>query len=190
MKKNILSLCGALILGLTTEAIAELKIAIVDLEKVFNSYYKTEEAQARLKDQENSYKKELSDRQESFQKLMEQHRELKEAVEDPSLADSAKEDKLSRLKDKEQEIMSSRNKINEFLQTTRKLTMDQTQRMRSEILEEMDGTIKSITKGKYNLVLDSTGKTLSGAPAIIHSEGIPDISDDIIAELNKSKPTE
>lgn len=190
MKKSLLTLCGALILGFTVEASAELKIAIVDLEKVFNSYYKTEEAQGRLKEQENNYKKELADRQESFQKLMEQHRELKEAVDDPSLAEAARTDKETRLKDKEQEIMSSRNKINEFLQTTRKLTMDQTQRLRSDILEEMDGTIKSLVKGQYNLVLDSTGKTLSGAPTIIFSEGVKDITDEIISELNKAKPTE
>ena len=190
MKKSILTLCMALLVGFTVEATAELKIAIVDLEKVFNSYYKTEEAQGRLKEQENNYKQELTDRQESYQKLVEQHRELKEAADDPSLADTARSDKETRLKDKEQEIMSSRNKIQEFLQTTRKLNMDQTQRLRTDILKEMDDAIKVFVKGKYNLVLDSTGKTLSGAPTIIYSEGVTDITDKIITELNKSKPQE
>ena len=44
-----------------TAALRGLKVAVVDLSKTFDSYYKTKDAQTRLKEKQDGYQKEIQD---------------------------------------------------------------------------------------------------------------------------------
>ena len=51
MKRNLLSALGALLITIafSSTAVAQTKVAIIDLKKVFDGYYKTKQADTQLK---------------------------------------------------------------------------------------------------------------------------------------------
>ena len=66
--KKLLFLC---LLALTpvSFAKADLKVAVIDLGKAFDSYYKTKEASAHIEEQKATYQKDVQDKMGDYQKM-------------------------------------------------------------------------------------------------------------------------
>ncbi len=167
-----------------TQAHAELKVAVVEMQKIFKDYKKTQEADANLKEQMNGYKKERDERMEDYRKLVEQIKGLRDTAQDPSLSEDARTEKNQALEEKVNEARQREREIREFDGTTQKLFQDQSKRMRDKILEEIQAEIDKFAKGKYSLVFDKSGMTLNGTPTVIYTEGLTDLTDEILKTLN------
>ena len=168
-----------------TSKAAELKIAVVDMQKVFKEYGKTQEADTKLKEQMSGYKKERDERMEDYRKLIEQIKGLRDGAQDPSLSEDARKEKQQKLEEKVNEARQREREIREFDGTTQKLFGDQSKRMRDKILEEITTKINEFAKGKYSMVFDKSGMTLNGTPTLVYSEGLTDLTDEIVNSLNK-----
>jgi len=188
--KRLASLCAALVLSAAAASAqtAGLKIALVDLQKCFNDYYKTEEAKGRINEQGSGYQKEFNDRMEDYKKLVDQINGLREGEKDPSLSEAARKERQDRLKEKIQEAQTRERELNDFRNTSSRLLQDQQMRMRKTIVDEINKKVEEFSKGKYNLVLDKSGQTLNGTSSLVYTEGVTDITDEIIKSLNKDKP--
>jgi Skp family chaperone for outer membrane proteins len=167
-----------------TQARAELKVAVVEMQKIFKEYKKTQEADTNLKEQMNGYKKERDERMDDYRKLVEQIKGLQETAQDPSLSEDARKEKGSALEEKVNEARQREREIKEFDQTTQRLFQDQSKRMRDKILAEIQTEIDKFAKGKYQIVLDKSGMTLNGTATLIYSEGLTDLTDEIVKALN------
>jgi len=167
-----------------SEAHAEIKIAVVEMQKIFKEYKKTQEADGNLKEQMSGYKKERDGRMEDYRKLVEQIKGLRDTAQDPSLSADSQKEKGQALEEKVSEARQREREIREFDQTTQKLFQDQSKRMRDKIIEEIQGEIEKFAKGKYSLIVDKSGLTLNGTPTIIYTEGLTDITDEILSTLN------
>jgi len=163
---------------------AELKTAVVDLQKIFNDYKKTQEGLANLREQESGYQKEYEERMEDYRKLVEQLKGLHDAAQDLSLSEDARTEKNKALEEKVTEARQRERAVREFRSTTKKLSQDQFKRMRDNILEEIRGEIDKFAKGKYSIVLDKSGLTFNGAPTIMYTEGLTDLTDELVKTLN------
>src|SRR5215213_8667779 len=84
MKKTLLAL--SLIPFLTLGAQAQTKIGLIDLRKVFDSYYKTKQADAILKDEMNELAKQREEMITSLKKGEEEWKKLLEKSNDQSLS--------------------------------------------------------------------------------------------------------
>jgi outer membrane protein len=189
--KQIALLCAAFVFtaaAATAQQNPGLKIALVDLQKCFNEYYKTEEAKERINTQAAGYQKEFNERMEDYKKLVDQINALREGEKDPSLSEAARKERQDRLREKIQEAQTREREINDFRQTSSRLLQDQQMRTRKTIVDEINKKIEEFSKGKYNMVLDKSGQTLNGTPALVFTEAVPDITDEIIKALNKDKP--
>ncbi len=185
---KLIPLCAAALLAGTASLQANLKLAVIDMQEVFKGYYKTEEADARIKDQMSGFRKDRDERMEDYRKLVDQLNALRESAQDPALSDTARRDKEQAFQEKVMEARQREQQIREFEQTTQRLIQDQTQRMRETIVAEIQKIVDEFAKGKYNLVLDKSGMTLNGTAAIIYTEGVTDITTEITRLLNASKP--
>src|SRR5688572_2704840 len=83
---------------------AQQKIAVIDLRKVFDGYWKTKQADANLKDQATDLDNELKSMEENFKKAQEEYNNLVKGATDQAVASEerdrrkkAAEDKLVRL---------------------------------------------------------------------------------------------
>ena len=186
---TLASLIAAFGLAASTPAQAESKIGLVDMNKVFSSYYKTKDAESRINDARAAAKKELEDRMDTYKKNLDIINKLNE---DLSKAELSKESKDKKGKERDEKIAETKNlerEITEFRTTREKQLQDQAVRMRNGIVEEITKLIQDKVKAdQYDLVLDKSGNSLNGVPIILFSKDTNDFSDDIITALNKNKP--
>src|ERR1700677_3759380 len=101
---NKLLLICFLFLGSFSLATADLKVAVVDLSKAFDSYYKTKDAQARIKEKEDGYQQDIQDMKVHYDHMVEEAQTLKNAASDPTLSAAARDDKNKALQAKVQDL--------------------------------------------------------------------------------------
>src|SRR5476649_1905579 len=99
---NKLLLICLLALAPFSMASADLKIGVVDLSKAFDQFYKTKDAQAKLKEKQDGYQKEIQDLINDYQHMGEEAQALDKAQNDPTLSAQARQDKATALGAKKQ----------------------------------------------------------------------------------------
>jgi len=193
MKKllTVTSLIIASLLGSALSAHAQFKVGTVDMNKVFSAYYKTKDAENRINEARTSAKKELDDRVDTYKKNLDAINKLNE---DLNKAELSKEKKDAASKQRDDKIAETKNlerEINEFRNTREKQLQEQAVRMRNGIVDEITKLVQDrVRSNGYDLVLDKSGSSLNGVPIVLYSKDTEDFSEDIIKELNKSKPAD
>lgn len=190
--KKLLLLPSLFVFALAVTAIpaqAQVRIGTVDMNKIFQSYYKTKEAENRINEARAASKKELDERIEAYKKSVESINKLNEEIQKPELSKDAKEEKSKVREERVQEHQRLEREIAEFRQTREKQLQDQAVRMRNGIVEEITKLVQDKVKVEnYDLVLDRSGLNLNGVPVLLYAKESMDFSDDIIVQLNKNKP--
>ena len=163
---------------------AQLKVAVVDAAKVMKDYYKTQEAETRIKGEMTKYQNDLNARRDAYVKLVDQIRTLQESVKDATLSQEKRKEKEDALKEKVKEAGMREQENKNFIQTASRLVQDQRRRANEDIMGDMSKAITAISKaGGYNLVL-----VKADFPSPVLYSDVPDISADVSRELNKNKP--
>jgi len=188
---NKLLLVCLLLLAPVSIASADLKVAVVDLSKAFDDYYKTKDAQALLKEKQDGYQKEIQDMINDYQRMGEEAQTLDKASQDPTLSAQARQDKTTALNAKKQDLVNLGNKIQETkVERTREI-QDELLRRHKEIVDEISKVINDYSAPQgYDLVIDkSSASAASGVSIVLYSSNkLIDITTDIITILNKSAP--
>ncbi len=181
--------CAILCFAGTPSAIAQVKVAIVDMNKVFTGYYKTKDAENKLNDAREVAKKELDDRMESHKGLLDEINQLNKDVDNGALSPAAKSDRQKKREDKINQVRSLEQEIQEFRTSREKQLQEQSVRMRNTIVEEIMKVVNERVKSdNYDLVLDKSGQSLGGVPVVVYSRENMEFSDEVITALNKSRP--
>jgi outer membrane protein len=188
---NKLLLACLFLLAPVTLASADLKIAVVDLSKAFDSYYKTKDAQAVLKQKQDGYQKEIQDLINDYERMGQEAQTLDKAANDPTLSGSARQDKASALQAKKQDLVNLQNKIQEMkVERTREI-QEELFRRHKEIVDEISKIITDYSGPQgYDLVIDkSSASAASGVSIVLYnSTKLLDITADIITKLNANAP--
>ena len=188
---NKLLLVCLFLLAPVTLASADLKIAVVDLSKAFDQYYKTKDAQALLKQKQDGYQKEIQELINDYERMGQEAQTLDKAANDPTLSDSARKDKAGALQAKKQDLVNLQNKIQEMkVERTREI-QEELFRRHKEIVDEISKIITDYSGPQgYDLVIDkSSASAASGVSIVLYnSTKLLDITTDVITMLNKSAP--
>ncbi len=191
-KISVIAWIAAGTLALSTSVLAQMpsgRIVIVDLNQVFNQYYKTPIASAKLKDTVDSYNKEQEDMITAYKKQIDELNKLREDQEKPEYTQEVRDQKKKAVQEKLAETQKTQRDIDEYKRSHQQILEQQTQRMRQTILTEIKDVInKEARDAGYLLVLDKSGNTLNGVPSVVYSQDALDITDDIVKILNKNAP--
>ena len=190
MKKVVLPLVAALLtFGAAQSASAQqIKLGTVDMKKVFESYYKTKDAEARINEARNAAKKELEDRIDTAKKLNEEVGRLNEEMQKPELSNDEKQQKSNVRDEKINELKTMEREIREFQATREKQLQEQSVRMRGGIVDEINKVIADKVKSdQYDLVLDKSGPSLNGVPIVLFAKEAWDFTNDVVTVLNKNR---
>ena len=192
MKTNH-TLASLLAVGLcfagVSAAHAQVKVGVVDMNKVFGGYYKTKDAENKINDARETAKKELDDRMESHKQMLDDINTLNKDIDNPALSASAKTDRQKKRDEKIQQTRQLEQEITEFKGSREKQLQEQAVRMRNQIVEEIMAIINTKVKSdNYDLVLDKSGQSLNGVQIVLHSKDSMEFSDDVISALNKTRP--
>ena len=192
MKKHLIltSLVAAFVIAAGSVAqAADTKIGTVDMNKIFGSYYKTEQAKKRIDEAQSVAQKDLQDLVDVFNKNLGEIRKLNEDLNKPELSKDAKDKKTKERDDKAEESKRQEKEIVELRQRKLKDLQDQAGRMRAGIVDEIRKLIVDKVKSEqFDLVLDKSGLSSNGVEIVLYSKDSADFSDDIIKTLNASKP--
>jgi len=188
MKKLLPFLAVTIALG-ATPAFAQMKVGIVDMNKVFTSYYKTKEAETRLNDARAQAKTDLDGRLETLKSNMEEINKLEADTKKPELAADKKEAAIKQRDEKINEVRNLDREIGEFRQTRERQLQEQFMRMRGDIVQDIMKVVDSKVKADgYDMVLDSSGLGISQVKVVLYSAPSMDFSDSIISTLNANAP--
>ncbi|HUJ10534.1 MAG TPA: OmpH family outer membrane protein [Verrucomicrobiae bacterium] len=184
---TVIAVCAC---GLSAGAQGAGRIVTIDLNKVFNGYYKTPIATAKLKETVDSYKKEHDDMVANYKQEIDELNKLREEQDKTEYTPEVREQKRKAVAEKIQETQKLNRDIEEYDRTHQDILKEQTQRMRQTIVKEITDVIDKEARDQgYLFVLDTSGNTLNGVPAVVYAQSNTDITDDILKILNKNQPT-
>jgi outer membrane protein len=192
MKKTIQSLVAVAAIALsavTTHAQSAPKILVVDLAKLFDSHWKTQEQTAKLQEDEKKAQDQLAIITKDGNALVEQFKELDEQSKNPAATADAKAKSLAEAQKKYEEIQQKRNEQSTFVQNTSNTLKQRFQTFKTLMIEEITKTAVEIGKKHgATFLLDKSGPTLVGVSNILYFDPTLDITDEVQVELNKDRP--
>jgi len=182
----------ALLLLLAYPAAAQnTKIAVIDLRKVFDKYYKTQAANAKLKERMADMDKELKALRTQYEQATGEYRKALDEANNQAVSAEEREKRKKAAESKLREIQDLEQSVRQFQAQANTTMEEQTRRMTENILGEIRAAINARAKAAgYTLVLDITGESLSKAPVVIYNNGENDITEAILAQLNVTAPPE
>ena len=167
-----------------------MKVGTIDMQKVFDAYYETHDAEDRLKEAQKAYKDELDQRMDEYKRNVDVINKLNEEMNMPGLSGASQDLKAQERDSKISETKGMEKEISDFRQTREKQIQDQMKRMRDAIVEKImkvfDDQIKA---ANYDIVFDRSGFSANNIiPVLIYSPDNYDFSDTVIKKLNSGRP--
>ncbi|MCF7792173.1 MAG: OmpH family outer membrane protein [Victivallales bacterium] len=186
MKKTNLQLfISALILLVSFSSFAAQKIAVINMDKVFNSYYKTKIENTRIQKQSQVYKDYLIKLNKAREKLYQEFMRLRDASQNIAYSDGEREKNRIAAQNKYRQLQAKDVEIKQYNEEKREKLMAEFKKVKTEILNEIDKVIKSIgIREKYTLILDSSGNSLNSIPSVVYFNKYIDITPEVIKRLN------
>ncbi|MBL9114972.1 MAG: OmpH family outer membrane protein [Verrucomicrobiaceae bacterium] len=170
---------------------AELKLAVVDMKRALNEYSKGQELASKIKVNAEKFSGERTTKIEEFKKMADGLKALQKKTQDPILSQSERAKAGAELQSKVKDLQSMETEIKEFEQRRAGQLREEESQVRTQILEEMTKVVEKIGKeGGYNAVMDKSGISIGTVPIFMYVDGVPDLTDALIAALNKGTPSE
>jgi outer membrane protein len=190
--KNILRVALPTILLLTflsSSALAQQKIAMVDMQKLFNGYWKKKQAEVALNDRKAELEKEDRGFIDDLKKSKDDYQKLLDGADDQAVSDDERARRKQAADDKAKQIQDSQQTIVQFERQAQATLAGQDQRMRENILKEIQAAVAAKAKaGGYMLVIDSTAETVNQTPIFLYNDGQNDLTTDVLNQLNAGAP--
>lgn len=177
---------SSIALGASAQSV---KIGIVDMEKVFNAFWKTKQAQASLKDLEANYNKSGASMLDDYKKLNEDYKKFAESASDPAISGDEKEKRKKQAEQKLREIQEYQTDIQRFKESSNANLTESMKRNRDNLVRDIREKVNELArKAGYTQVFNSSGEA-AGVPVLLFNSGSNDMTDDVIAALNVGAPT-
>jgi outer membrane protein len=191
MKKFLLlTAAAALVLPVSANAQAPMKVGTVDMNRAFKEYNKTKDSEKKINEAKDAAKKEYDDRAENYKKALDEINKLNQQLDSPALSADKKTAMAKERDDKIANIKNMEREINEFRQTRERQLQEQAMRMRESIVKEITEVIMERVKTQnYDMVFDKSGQSMNGVNIVMHSKDNMDFTTDIITALNKRPAT-
>lgn len=191
MKKSSLALLLALVLGSfsfgSVAQAQDLKVGIVDMNRVFSEYYKTKDAEKRVNEDKSVAKKELDERAARYRDLMQKWTDKQKMITDKLLNEELRQQAQKESSTIGSEIKSLERDMDEFRRRREGQLQEQVTRMRKGLLEDIKTRIEEKAKrDNFDIIFDKSGKSPIGVNFLLFSKDGVDFTDEILKDLNKN----
>jgi outer membrane protein len=192
MKNSLKSLLALVAFGAATVAAhaqPALKILVVDMAKLYDNHYKTLEQNAKIQSDDQKAQEEVDKMNKEGNVLVDEYKALAEQSGNAALSADAKAKAQAEAQKKLEAIQTKQNEVRAFIQNTRNSLQQRLQTFRSLMLEEIGKVAADVAKRKgATLLLDKAGPSLIGVSNLVYSDAGYEITDDVMAEINKTRP--
>jgi len=168
-----------------------MRIGTIDLRKVFEGYWKKKQAEAQLKDRQADMEKEDKNMLEDYKKLKDDYQNLLNSANDSAISLEERDKRKQLAEAKLKQLKDLEETVRQYETTARNTLLDQTQRTRTKILDEIRNVVSARAKAAgYTLVIDTASESANATPVVMFTSNENDITDVILKELNASAPVE
>jgi outer membrane protein len=165
------------------------KLVVVDMAKVYDSHYKTEEANAKFRDAEQKAQEQVEELNKQGQSLVDEYKELMEQSKNTVLTPEARSKAEGDAQKKLEDIQRKQGEVQTFRTNTQRSLQQRIKTHRDLLLEEITKVVNDLAKRQgATLVVDKSGPTLFGIPSVLYSDPSYDITDAVVKEVNKDRP--
>src|SRR6185437_279759 len=164
-------------------------VAVIDLKRVFDNYWKRKQAQAQIDDQKADFEKKFKGMLDDYQKANEDYKKLIDSANDQAVAGDERDKRKSAAEKKLVEIKEIDQQATLFQKNSNEMLSLQVRRMTENILKDIRELVDAKAKaGGYSLVLDTAAQSAAGTPVVLFSNGENDITAEILSQLNATAP--
>ena len=172
-------------------ALAQTRIATVDLGRAFTNYWKTRQADAALQDRKDELQKSDKEMVDNYQKGKDEYQKLLADANNQTLSAEEREKRKKAAEDKLKDLKDQEKSIADFERAARARLSEQSMRMRDNLLSELRDAVNAKAKaGNFDLVLDTSAQSVDHTPIVVFSSGNNDITESVVAQLNANAPIE
>ncbi|MBU8901315.1 MAG: OmpH family outer membrane protein, partial [Victivallales bacterium] len=152
-----------------TRKTSSLKIAVVDMDNLFQEYYKTKQTDAVLKQKQGIYQAWAKKLGETRLALEKEFNLLRDAAQNIAFSSIEREKKRLAAQKKYQDFKEKETELEQYVQQKSRDYKNTVAKMHKKLLGEIYTEIRryAVLKG-YNFIFDKSGKTLNTIPVIIY----------------------
>jgi outer membrane protein len=188
MKLN-LTLILLLLATFARAAVAEPKIGLVDVRKLFEEFYKTKAADAKIKEEASELKKESDNYMDQYKKMTDDYKKLLDEANNQAVSTEERDKRKKAAENKLIEIKELEATIRQFEKTATTTIEEKKRQMRDKLVGEIRAAINSKVKaGGYSLVLDISAESMNQTPVVLYHNGENDLTAAIHEQLNANAP--
>jgi len=185
--KLIISLFCLAAFGVSANA--EVRVAIIDLRKVFDDYYKTKAANSQLSDLAADMAKESKNYMDQYQKNSDDYKKLLDEANNQAVSSDEREKRKKAAEGKLLEMKELETTITQFQRTSRTTLEEKKHQMTEKIVGEIRDVVNAKAKAAgYSLVLDTSAESINPTPVVLYTNGETDITNPVLEQLNAKAP--
>ncbi len=170
---------------------AQVKMATIDLRKVFDGYWKTKQADVALKERAADMEKEHKNMLDDYKKAREDYQEMVTSAADQAVSQDEKDRRKKSAEDKLRSLKGQEETIGQYERQARQTLDDQRRRMRDTILGEIRTIVNAKAKsGTFSMVVDVAAESLNNTPVVLFTNNENDITEDVLKQLNTTAPAD
>ncbi|HEX7860247.1 MAG TPA: OmpH family outer membrane protein [Verrucomicrobiae bacterium] len=188
-KRTLVLAAAVALLGVCTTTAQSQKMAVVDMKRAFDSYYKTKQAEAQIKDEAARSDKVYKGMIEDYKKANQDYKSLIDSSNDQAVSAEEREKRKKSAETKLLDLQEIEKSVKQYESTARQTIGGMEKRMRDKIVEEIREVVNRLsTSGGYTYVFDSAAVTAYQTPIILFSDPRHDLTDNVIKEINATAP--
>ena len=186
MKRILAALVLALTLTTAGARAAELKIAVIDMQKTFQEYEKTKTIEIKLNQQMEVFKEYSNQLNQQYQNLRKQYESARDDSQNIAYSSAERENKRPKAQQLYESLKLKEQEMTSYTESRKTQIRDMYTKLRGEVVDEIRKAVhnKAVLEG-YTIVLDQSGESLNDVGFVIYVQPGLDITDAIIQDLNR-----
>ena len=186
MKRILAALVLALTLTAAGARAAELKIAVIDMQKTFEEYEKTKTIEIKLNQQMEVFKEYSNQLNQQYQNLRKQYESARDDSQNIAYSSAERENKRQKAQQLYESLKLKEQEMTSYTESRKTQIRDMYTKLRGEVVDEIKKAVhnKAVLEG-YTIVLDQSGESLNDVGFVIYVQPGLDITDAIIQDLNR-----
>ena len=193
MKSHLKPLIALLAFGLVTVvgSAQSLKVGVVDMARLFDAHYKTAEKNLVFQDEQERVKAEIQRLNDEGLALQEEAQGMAEQLNNPVLSDDAKAEIQGQARTKVEEMQRKQQEMNTLVTNSSESLKQRIMNFRTLLMDEISKVATDVAKRQgITMLFDKSGPSLLGMPAVLFADDSLEITDEVLAEINKNKPAD
>ena len=185
MKRYLAAVLLALTFGAGVCA-AEVKIAVIDMQKAFEQYEKTKTLQIKLDQQMEVFREYSNQLNQQYQNLRKQYESARDDSQNIAFSGAERESKRLKAQQLYESLKLKEQELTSYKESRKTQLGEMHEKLRGELIDEIKQVVhnKAVLEG-YTVVLDKSGISLSDIQFVVYYQPNLDITESVVQDLNR-----